>query len=410
RPAYPREIEAGVQKILDDVRREGDAALTRYAREFDHVDLSPDRFRVRDEEFPTRDAIDTQWREAIEHAHQNIVDFSRQHLPAAWNFSPRRGVSLGEKYVPYQRVGAYIPGGSAPLVSTVLHTVTLAKVAGVPEIVVVTPPGKHGQVHPAILYAAQVAGATEVYRLGGVYAIGALAYGTPTVRAVEKIVGPGNAYITAAKKIVYGQVAIDMVAGPSEVLIIADETANPAFIAADFLSQIEHGSGREQAVLVTPSRHFLECVQKELERQTATLARKDAIRHCLETSAVLILVDDLETAVAVANAYAPEHLEVQTANPRAVAEGLVCAGAIFLGPWTPEPVGDFTAGPSHVLPTGGAARCFSGLTVDQFYRRISLLEYNRDALLAELPHLQAFADMEQLQAHGNSAAIRQTNP
>ena len=253
RTAFPAEIERQADDILQAVRDEGDAAVARFAKRFDDVDLQPDRFRVTAAEIEAaRDQVDADTRAAIDSACENILQFSRARLPQDWDFAPRAGVRLGERFVPLSRVAAYVPGGTAPLVSTVLHTVALARAAGVPEIVLTTPPaGDGGAVNPAILYAASVAGATEVYRLGGVYAVGALAYGTQTIRPVEKIVGPGNAYVTAAKRRVYGDVALDLVAGPSELLVIADHTARADFVAADMLSQAEHGSGAEQVVLVT---------------------------------------------------------------------------------------------------------------------------------------------------------------
>ena len=302
-----------------------------------------------------------------------------------------------------------MPGGAAPLVSTVIHTIAMARVAGVAEIAVTSPATDAGTINPAIVYAAITAGATEIYRLGGVYAIAALAYGTETVRPVEKIVGPGNAYVTAAKKQVYGTVALDLVAGPSEVMIIADQSASPAFIAADMLAQAEHGSGLEKAVLLTDFEPLIEKVVEELGSQSEQLGRREAVQAVLDNGIYLVRLESIEQAVDVANRYAPEHLEIMTETPRDTAAGIVAAGAIFLGPWTPEPVGDFVAGPSHVLPTGGTARFFSGLTVDQFYRRTSIVEYDRDALAAEADAVAEFSRVEELDAHGRSVAIRFTD-
>ena len=313
---------------------------------------------------------------------------------------------LGVRFAPMDRVGVYVPGGTAPLISTVLHTVTLAAVAGVEEIVVVTPPREDGSVHPAILYAARTAGATEVYRLGGVYAIGALAFGTETVRKVELIAGPGNAYVTAAKRQVYGFVAVDLVAGPSEIMVIADDKADPAHVAADMLSQAEHGSGWEQAVLVTTEGDLIESVRAELERQREFLSRRECVDRVLADGVFLIQVESLDDAAALASRYAPEHLEIITRRAGTLAKKVTAAGAVFLGPWTPEPVGDFVAGPSHVLPTGGAGRYFSGLTVDKFFRRMSVVNYQKQALREEADAIAAFAEAEGLDAHGRSARIR----
>lgn len=407
RSAFDRRTDEAVAAILEDVRTRGDAAVVDCARRYDHVDLTPADFIVPAAEIDaTAATVDPRTRRAIDTAVRNLRQFARRSLPRDWRFSPRKGVTTGEHFAPLTRVGCYVPGGTAPLISTVVHTATLARAAGVPELVLATPPGPDRRVNPAILYAARKAGVTTVYRLGGVYAIGALAYGTESVPRVEKIVGPGNAYVTAAKRQVYGQVALDLVAGPSEILILADETANPAFIAADLLSQAEHGSGREQAVLISTAPALLDSVDRELAAQSATLSRVDCVRQVLDRGVFLIGVRDLDEAVVLANRYAPEHLEIMTRRPDRLARRITAAGAIFLGPWTPEPVGDFVAGPSHVLPTGGAARYFSGLTVGHFLRRMSVVRYDRPALLAELAHIERFAAEEGLDAHGRSASIR----
>ena len=405
--SFSPETDASVAAILADVKANGDEALVRYAEKFDHIRLAPSQFLVAEEEFAAAEAqVSDEIRQAILTAHEHIVSFSSQHLPKEWSYEPRPGVTLGEKYTPIDKVGCYIPGGTAPLISTVLHTVTMAKVAGCSEISIVTPPGKDGKVNPAILFASRVAGATRVYRLGGVYGVAALAYGTKSVSPVEKIVGPGNAYVTSAKRQLYGTVALDLVAGPSEILVLADQTARPDFIAADLLSQAEHGSGLEQAVLVTTDESLLERVASELEAQSQRLPRIECIRKVLERGVFLIWVPTLAQAAEIASSYAPEHLELITENPEALVPSIKAAGAIFLGPWTPEPVGDFVAGPSHVLPTGGSARYFSGLTVDMFFRRSSLVKYSKEAILTELPHIAAFAKCEGLDGHGNSAIIR----
>lgn len=411
RSAFDPATERSVAAILDDVRQRGDAALVDYARRFDHVELTPATFRVAESEIAAAGAqVSPATRKAIRMAARHVMAFARQAIPKDWHFSPRRGVTAGERFAPLSRVGCYVPGGTAPLISTVIHTAGLARAAGVPEIVLVTPPGPDGVVNPALLFAARTAGVTEVYRLGGVYAIGALAFGTASVPKVEKIVGPGNAYVTAAKRQVYGYVALDLVAGPSEILVLADDSAEARFVAADLLSQAEHGSGREQAVLVTTSPGLIDAVAAELVVQSAALSRSACVAQVLDKGVFLIEVADLQAATALANRYAPEHLEIMTRRPEVVARRITSAGAIFLGPWTPEPVGDFVAGPSHVLPTGGAARHFSGLTVSQFFRRISVVRYERSAILRELPAIERFAAEEGLDAHGRSAAIRARMP
>lgn len=409
RPPFDPHIEQSVARILADVRERGDAAITDYAAKFDGVRLSPDRFQVTRAEIEAAEAgVPTSVRKAIRTALRQIRDFSSQEIPKPWSYSPRNGVILGERFSPMSRVACYVPGGTAPLVSTVLHTVALAAVAGVDDIVVITPPQADGSVNPAILFAAEKAGATTLYRLGGVYGIGALAFGTETIPKAEKIVGPGNEYVTAAKRQVYGYVSLDMVAGPSEIMVIADDTARPDFIAADMLSQIEHGSGRENAVLVTDCPRLVELVSAELDSQAAKKKRSECIQQCLADGTYIVLVDDLGVAADIATSFAPEHLEIMTRSPGALAKRVEAAGAIFLGSWTPEPVGDFVAGPSHVLPTGGAARFFSGLTVDQFFRRMSVVNYQKGALMKELDTITAFAEAEGLDAHATSASIRAT--
>lgn len=389
------------------MKTEGDAALVRYAAKFDHAELTPAQFRVTGDEIAAAEKqLPARLKSAIRTALRQVRDFAKLTIPKGWTASPRPGVTLGEKFEPLDRVGVYIPGGTAPLVSTVLHTAGIAGAAKVKEIVAVTPPGRDGKVHPAVLYAMKLAGVTEIYRLGGVYGVAALACGTETIAKVEKIVGPGNAYVTAAKKLLYGQVAIDMVAGPSEILVIADETADPSFIAADLLSQAEHGSGLEQAVLVTTDKAMIDRVEAEFLRQKATLPRLATVDRVQEHGLFLIHTPDLDTAAAIASSYAPEHLEIQTARPEQVARKITAAGAMFLGKWTPEPVGDFCAGPSHVLPTASSARYFNGLETVSFFRRSSIVKYTEAAIRREVSMVEAFAEMEGLAAHGRSGTIR----
>lgn len=407
RPACPPEIETSVAEIVNEVRHHGDHAVCSFLKKFDGVDLKPCQFQVTESEFAeAADQMDSATKKAVRQALSNIRTFARKTVPKSWKFRPRPGVTQGEVFTPMKRVGCYIPGGTAPLVSTVIHTVAIAKAAGVKEIVAATPPMRNGKVNPATLYALKMAGATEVYRIGGAYAVAAMAFGTDTIAKVDKIVGPGNAYVAAAKKLVYGTVAIDMVAGPSEVMVIADRHANPAFIAADMLSQAEHGSGLEQAVLVSDDERILHAVWKEMEQQSKSLTRQKPLAKVLENGVFLIEADDLNDAAEIASRYAPEHLEIQCENPASVAKHVRAAGAIFLGPWTPEPSGDFTAGPSHVLPTAGTAKFFHGITAGDFMCRSSLIQYTRAALLKEVDSIEQFARMEGLDAHGRSASIR----
>ncbi len=407
REPFSPEIEAAAATIIDEVRRRGDEALCDFAEKFDHARLAPSQFRLGDEEVDRAcKSVSPEDREAIDMAVAHIQEFYSHTLPKDWSYSPRPGVVLGEQFHPLDIVGCYIPGGTAPLVSTVCHTVAIARTAGVKEIVVCTPPGGAKGIHPALLYACRAAGATAIYRLGGVYAIAAMAIGTATIPKVEKICGPGNAYVAAAKRRLYGEVALDLVAGPSEVLVIADDTANPVYLAADILSQAEHGSGREQAVLVSTDRRILDEAAREIVRQAALLKRQECVQKVLENGLFLVEAADLEDAAQIASLYAPEHLELQVADPKALAPKITAAGAIFMGEYTPEPVGDYIAGPSHVLPTGGTARFFNGLTGDAFFRRTSLLSYDREALLREQPALARLTAAEGLDAHGRSAAIR----
>lgn len=407
REPFSPEIEAAAATIIDEVRRRGDEALCDFAEKFDHARLAPSQFRLGDEEVDKAcKSVSPEDREAIDMAVAHIQEFYSHTLPKDWSYSPRPGVVLGEQFHPLDIVGCYIPGGTAPLVSTVCHTVAIARTAGVKDIVVCTPPGGAKGIHPALLYACRAAGATAIYRLGGVYAIAAMAIGTATIPKVEKICGPGNAYVAAAKRRLYGEVALDLVAGPSEVLVIADDTANPVYLAADILSQAEHGSGREQAVLVSTDRRILDEAAREIVRQAASLKRQECVQKVLENGLFLVEAADLEDAAQIASLYAPEHLELQVADPKALAPKITAAGAIFMGDYTPEPVGDYIAGPSHVLPTGGTARFFNGLTGDAFFRRTSLLSYDREALLREQPALARLTAAEGLDAHGRSAAIR----
>lgn len=399
-------IEERTRAILEHVRTQGDAALLELTERFDGAKLTAEQLAVTQAEIMTASLkADESLRKTVVEAERNIAAFAKKSRRKEWRMRNSHGGIVGEKFDPFQRVGVYIPGGTAPLVSTALMTVTLAKVAGCPEIVVCTPCGKTGEINPALLFAALTAGATEIYRAGGAQAIAAMAYGTNTIGRVQKIFGPGNAYVVTAKRLVFGHVAIDLLPGPSELLVLADETANAKFVAADLLAQAEHGGGHERVWLVTTSAKLLKAVEKEIARQVEKLARGEFIRRALD-NAWLIQVKSLADGVALANRIAPEHCEVMTHNPAKVGREIRCAGAIFLGPWTPTVLGDYVAGPSHTLPTGGAGRSFAGLTVDQFQRRTSVVEYNRVSLKKALPAVQKFAELEGLAAHGRSAQMR----
>ncbi len=401
------EIEQRTRAILDAVQARGDDAVLEFTEKFDGAKLAAGQLAVTQAELMAASLkADESLRAAVAEAEKNIAGFAKKSLRKDWQAKNSHGATVGEKFDPFQRVGVYIPGGTAPLVSTALMTITLAKAAGCPEITVCTPCGKDGSINAALLFAARVAGATEIHRVGGAQAIAAMAYGTNTIRRVQKIFGPGNAYVVTAKRLLVGHVAIDLLPGPSEVLVLADETADPKFVAADLLAQAEHGSGDERVWLVTTSDKILKAVPGEIAKQLPKLARREYIQRVLDDNAWLIQVKTLADGVALANRLAPEHCEVFTRNPRKVSEGILTAGAIFLGPWSPTVLGDYVAGPSHTLPTGGAGASFPGLTVDQFQRRTSVVEYNRAALKKALPAVQKFAELEGLGAHGKSAEIR----
>lgn len=399
-------IEERTKAILNDVQKRGDAALLQLTEKFDGAKLTNDQLALTQAEILTASLkADDSLRKAVAEAEKNIGRFAAKSLRKPWRTRNSHGAVVGEKFDPFQRVGVYIPGGTAPLVSTALMTITLARVAGCPEIVVCTPCGRDGAVNAGLLYAARIAGATEIYRVGGAQAIAAMAYGTATIRKVQKIFGPGNAYVVTAKRLVVGHVAIDLLPGPSELLVLADETADPEFIAADLLAQSEHGSGHERVWLLTPSGKLLKAVEKEVGRQLSDLPRREFIERSLE-NAWLIRVKTLQQGVELANSLAPEHCEIMTRNARKISSGILTAGAIFLGPWSPTVVGDYVAGPSHTLPTGGAGRSFPGLTVDQFQRRTSIVEYGRLSLKRALPAVEKFAGLEGLDAHGQSVRKR----
>jgi len=395
---FDPQIDEKVRGIIADVRARGDDALAELTERLDKVRIQPPEFRVTAK--PKRP--EARSLRAIAVSHRNVAAFAERSLRKDWSMRNAQGGIVGEKFDPLQRVGIYVPGGTAPLVSTVLMTVTLAKVAGCPEIVVCTPP----PVNPVLLYAARVAGATEVYQLGGAQAIAAMALGTQSIKRVQKIFGPGNAYVVAAKRQLFGYVGIDLLPGPSELLVIADDSARPDFIAADMLAQAEHGSGHERVWLVTTSERILAAAEIEIQKQVSSLERREFAKRALQNGCVFVLAKDMNQAIAITNQFAPEHCEVVTKNPPPVVKKIKTAGAIFVGPWAPTVVGDYLAGPSHELPTGGAGAMFAGLTVDQFQRRTSVIELSRNALDKSLPALEAFGSVEGLDAHVASARIR----
>ena len=394
-------------EVVEAVRTRGDEALIEFTHRFDGATLVASQLKVQESELNhAAETVSPELKAAIELAEANIRQFSAKALRKGWSLRNAQGGRVGEKYDPFKRVGVYIPGGTAPLVSTVLMTVTMAKVAGCPEVVVCTPCNRQGEINPGILHAAQLAGATEIYRVGGAQAIAAMAHGTDSICKVQKIFGPGNAYVVAAKRLLFGHVAIDLLPGPSEVLILADDSAKARFIAADLLAQAEHGSGHERTWFLSTSAKLIESVKKEIERQLPVLSRKEFIEKSLNNCAWFIQVKTVEDAVSLANQLAPEHCEIQCRHAEAIAKGITTSGAICIGHYTPNVLGDYVAGPSHVLPTGGAGVSFAGLTVDQFQRRTSIIRYDKESLQKSLAGIKAFAETEGLDGHLRSASIR----
>jgi histidinol dehydrogenase len=408
RSAFPAVAEAVATEVLAAVRDQGDVAVLAAAKTFDGAMLKASELRVTDAELRAAvKSVPSPIKRAVQEAHNRVLTFAKAGLREPWYIQTPEGGYTGEFYSPMERVGIYVPGGTAPLASTAIMTVTLAKAAGVKEIVACTPCGKDACVNPVLLYALKLAGATEIYRVGGIQSIGMMAFGTKTVKAVQKIVGPGNAYVTAAKRQVYGYVAIDQVAGPSEIAVLADASANPAWVAADLLSQAEHGSGYEKALLVTDSAKLAQAVCDELAWQTGKLPRAAIIERVMDAGGILlVVVPDLKQGMELVNRFAPEHLEIMVKHARDWVNEVRAAGAVFVGECTPESVGDFIAGPSHVLPTGGAARMFNGLTADEFRRRHSFVEFTREDLARACKTIETFSEVEGLAAHGRAAAIR----
>lgn len=396
--AESEDIRKAVEAILADIEQRGDAAVREYTKRFDGIDL--DSFLVSPEEI--NDAVDIvgpDFMAILEEAAANIRAYHERQVEQTWIDTFRPGVRLGAKFTPIQRVGVYVPGGTAAYPSTVLMDTIPAHVAGVPSIAVFTPPAKDGSVNPYILAAAHVAGATEIYKVGGAQGIAAAAYGTESIPPVFKIVGPGNAYVAMAKRLVFGTVGIDMIAGPSEVGVLADHDANPVWVAADLLAQAEHDR-RAAVFLVTPSAAFAGEVEAEVRRQLEELPRKDIAAESIEKHAKFFIVKDKDQAVDIMNLIAPEHLEIAFSDAETWAKKIVNAGAIFMGPYTTEPLGDYFAGPNHTLPTMGTAAFSSPLGVYDFVKRSSLLEYDKDAFTAVADKVMRFANVEGLQAHG----------
>ena len=394
-----------VVKIIDGVRKQGDRAIVTYSKRFDTVSLSPGDFRVKDKEIEdSYKKISLPFVKSIQRAISNIRAY-QEHIKIR-NVSPLKasGVVLDTLYAPIESVGVYVPGGAASYPSTVLMNTVPAKVAGVEKIIMTTPPAKDGTIPPERLIAARETGVNEIYKIGGAQAIAALAFGTETIPKVDKIVGPGNIFVTLAKKEIFGYAGIDMLAGPSEVLIIADDRANPSFVASDLLSQAEHAPGI--SILVTFSESLVKQVKIELKQQISKLKRHEDTRKCLDKFGVMILTRNIDECVEIANALAPEHVQIMTQNPRTVLSGIKHAGAIFLGAYTPVAVGDYIAGPSHVLPTSGTARYSSGLSVNDFLKRSSVITYSRSALKEAYKDIAEISEAEGLNAHTRSVQIR----
>ena len=399
-------FEAAVADILANVKEKGDEALFSYTKEFDKVEVTADTIRVTEAEIQEAyEAVDASLLEVIRKALVNIRSYHEKQRQNSWFTSTENGTMLGQKVTPLNRVGVYVPGGKAVYPSSVLMNIVPAKVAGVPHIVMTTPPGKDGKVNPSTLVAAKEAGADEIYKVGGAQAIGALAYGTASIPKVDKIVGPGNIFVALAKKAVYGHVSIDSIAGPSEILVLADETANPHYVAADLLSQAEHDE-MASAILITTSTELAQNVEKEIDGYLKVLSRREIIEKSLENFGYILIAEDMDEAIDAANEIASEHMEIVTKNAFEVMMKVRNAGAIFIGEYSSEPLGDYFAGPNHVLPTNGTAKFFSALSVDDFIKKSSIVYYSRSALKELHKDIIQFATSEQLTAHANSIAVR----
>lgn len=395
-----------VANILNDIRKDGDSALFGYTKKFDKADINPGNIRVTKEEIDEAyKKLPTEILDVIRKAAENIRVYHSKQKQYSWFDSEETGILLGQKVTPIEAVGVYVPGGKAAYPSSVLMNVIPAKVAGVKRIAMVTPPGADGKIYEGTLVAANEAGVTEIYKVGGAQAIGALAYGTDTIKKVDKIVGPGNIFVALAKKAVYGAVAIDSIAGPSEVMVLADENANPTYVAADLLSQAEHDE-LASAILVTTSEELADKVAAEIDRFAAQLSRKAILERSLDRFGYMLIADTMQDAIDAVNDVASEHLEILTADPFMTMTKIKNAGAIFLGEYSSEPLGDYFAGPNHVLPTNGTAKFFSPLSVDDFIKKSSIISYSREALEPIHEDIITFAKAEGLTAHANSIAVR----
>ncbi|NLC06418.1 MAG: histidinol dehydrogenase [Syntrophomonadaceae bacterium] len=404
--ANAAEIESRVREIVEEVRQRGDAAVLEYTRRFDRVPAEWDNLRVSAEEIEqARALVDGEFLDSLQAAIDNIRSFHEQQKQHSWMEPDPSGNILGQISRPLERVGIYVPGGTAAYPSSVLMNALPAQVAGVKEIIMVSPPAADGSLNPYTLVAAAACGVTEIYKIGGAQAVAALAFGTQTVPKVDKITGPGNIYVTMAKKLVYGEVDIDMLAGPSEVLVVADATANPRYAAADLLSQAEHDP-LASALLVTPSTELAQAVKLEVERQLAGLSRRAIAEKALAEYGAIIITEDLAEAIEVANRFAPEHLELLVAEPFSWLGKVKNAGAVFVGHYSPEPIGDYFAGPNHILPTGGTARFYSPVTVDTFTKKTSVIAYSEAGFRVAAAKVIKLATVEGLDAHANSIKIR----
>ena len=398
--------ETAVREILAKIQEEGDGALFAYTKKFDRAEITEQNVRVTEEEIrEAYETVDPALVDVIRKSLVNIRSYHEKQKQNSWFTSSEDGTMLGQKVTPLEKVGVYVPGGKAVYPSSVLMNIVPAKVAGVDRIIMTTPPGPDGKVNPSTLVAANEAGADEIYKAGGAQAIGALAYGTQSIPKVDKIVGPGNIFVALAKKAVYGHVSIDSIAGPSEILVLADDSANPRFVAADLLSQAEHDE-LASAILITTSRELAEKVSCEVDEFVKRLSRKEIIQKSLDQFGYILLAETMDQAVEAANAIASEHMEIVTRNPFEVMMKVRNAGAIFIGEYSSEPLGDYFAGPNHVLPTNGTAKFFSPLSVDDFIKKSSIVYYSRDALKKIHKDVEQFAASEQLTAHANSIAVR----
>ena len=408
RQAVPADdLRLSVQKIISMVRRDGDKALSALTQKYDGASINSNDFLVkRGGITKAKNSVSSKVKKAVGISQVNVKDFALRGLRKNWKMKNAQGATVGEMFQPFSRVGVYVPGGSAPLVSTSLMTVAIAKAAGVKEIVVCTPPGADGEINAELLYALDVSGATEIYKVGGAQAIAAMSVGTNSIGQVEKVFGPGNSFVVEAKRQLFGFVAVDLLPGPSEIFVLADASARADWIASDLLAQAEHG-GDSQIAFATTSVRLLESVRTELNSQAKLLKRKKQISEVMRRGTTLVLLKSIKQGVELANDFAPEHLSLIVKNQQEVLPKLKACGAVFIGSYSPVSVGDFLAGPSHTLPTGGAGKSFPGLTADMFQRRTSVVELDKKSLKKSIPVVEVFAEIEGLDAHGNSARIRE---